>query len=53
MVNGVPLMLRCVIEDIDNDSIPPSVINFVSLYEDMMKRFKEELEELNRQKPAV
>lgn len=53
MAKDVPLMLRCALEDIDNDNIPHSVTNFVYLCEYMMKRFKGELEELNKQKPAV
>ncbi|XP_050887911.1 uncharacterized protein LOC127093052 [Lathyrus oleraceus] len=53
MATNVPLMLRCDLEDIDNDNIPRSVTEFIYLCEDMIKRFKGELEDLNKQKPAV
>ncbi|XP_050886864.1 uncharacterized protein LOC127092099 [Lathyrus oleraceus] len=53
MATNVPFMLRCALEDIDNDNIPHSVTEFIYLCEDMMKRFKGELEDLNKQKPAV
>lgn len=53
MATNVPLMLRCALEDIDNDNIPRSVTEFIYLCEDMIKRFKGELEDLNKQKPAV
>ncbi|XP_050895332.1 uncharacterized protein LOC127101951 [Lathyrus oleraceus] len=42
MAKNVPLMLRCALEDIDNDNIPLSVTKFIYLCEDMMKRREEE-----------
>ncbi|XP_050889669.1 uncharacterized protein LOC127094956 [Lathyrus oleraceus] len=48
MANNVPLMLRCALEDIDNDNIPHSMTEFIYLCEDMFREeqaaFREEMD---------
>lgn len=53
LTKDVPLMLRCALEDVDDKDVPPSVISFVLLCEDMMKRFKEDLKDLKGRNPEV
>ncbi|KAI5424663.1 hypothetical protein KIW84_030740 [Lathyrus oleraceus] len=45
--------LRDAVEELKEDSTPPTIINFVLLYKGLLKRFNEELEELQARKPAV
>ncbi|KAI5402269.1 hypothetical protein KIW84_050040 [Lathyrus oleraceus] len=48
-----PWRLRDAIEELKEDNTPPAIINFVLLCKGLLKRFNEELEELQARKPAV
>ncbi|KAI5419035.1 hypothetical protein KIW84_043299 [Lathyrus oleraceus] len=49
----LPWRLRDAVEELKEDSTPPAIINFVLLCKGLLKRFNEELEELQARKPAV
>ncbi|KAI5387078.1 hypothetical protein KIW84_073291 [Lathyrus oleraceus] len=49
----LPWRLRDAVEELKEDSTPPAIINFVMLYKGLLKRFNEELEELQARKSAV
>ena len=49
----LPWKLRDAVEELKEDSTPPAIINFVLLCKGLLKRFNEELEELQARKPAV
>lgn len=41
LTKDMPLMVRCALEDLDDDNIPPTMISFVLFYEDMIKSSRE------------
>ncbi|KAI5396864.1 hypothetical protein KIW84_062915 [Lathyrus oleraceus] len=49
----LPWRLRDAVEELKEDSTPPAIINFVMLCKGLLKRFNEELKELQARKPAV
>ncbi|KAI5402314.1 hypothetical protein KIW84_050069 [Lathyrus oleraceus] len=49
----LPWRLRDAVKELKEDSTPPAIINFVLLCKGLLKRFNEELEELQARKPAV
>ncbi|XP_050901996.1 uncharacterized protein LOC127109164 [Lathyrus oleraceus] len=49
----LPWKLRDAVEELKEDSTPPAIISFILLCRGFMKRFKEELEELQARKLAV
>ncbi|KAI5384360.1 hypothetical protein KIW84_071392 [Lathyrus oleraceus] len=49
----LPWRLRDAVEELKEDSTPPAIINFLLLCKGLLKRFNEELEELQARKPVV
>ncbi|XP_050889226.1 uncharacterized protein LOC127094432 [Lathyrus oleraceus] len=49
----LPWKLRDAVEELREDSTPPAIISFILLCKRLLKRFKEELEELQARKSAV
>jgi hypothetical protein len=48
-----PWRLRDAVEELKEDNTPPAIISFILLCKGLLKRFNEELEELQARKPAV
>lgn len=49
----MPWKLRDAMEEFDRDNTHPTMVSFILLCKEMLRRFKEELEELKAQKHAV
>lgn len=53
IAKDLPWKLIDTVEELKEDSTPPAIINFILLCRGLLKRFKEELEEIQARKPAV